>query len=228
MDVEGLGEKLVDQLVDLSLVHTPADLYALTPQTLAGLERMAEKSAANLVAAIENSKETSLARFVYALGIRNVGERTARDLARHFGRLDDLMAADAAALEAVPDVGPVVAESIVDFFAETHNREVIARLIEAGVHWPETEGRVDASSGPLAGKTLVLTGTLPTLSRDEAKALIEAAGGKVSGSVSKKTDFVVAGEAAGSKLDRARELNLEIIGEEELRALVKTREGMMN
>jgi DNA ligase (NAD+) len=209
-------------------VRTPADLYALTPETLAGLDRMAEKSAANLILAIGNSKETALARFVYALGIRNVGESTARDLSYHFGKLDELMAADAAALEAVPDVGPVVAESIADFFAEAHNREVIARLLEAGVHWLETEGRADASPGPLAGKTLVLTGTLPSLARDEAKALIEAADGKVSASVSKKTDFVVAGEAAGSKLDKARELNLKIIGEEELRVLVKAREGMMN
>ncbi|MDR3220703.1 MAG: NAD-dependent DNA ligase LigA, partial [Candidatus Accumulibacter sp.] len=223
MDIEGLGDKLVEQLTVSGQVKAPAGLYALTVPALAALERMGDKSAENLVAAIAKSRDTTLARFIFALGVRNVGESTARDLARHFGKLDNLMAADAAALEAVPDVGPVVAESIVGFFAEPRNREAVRQLREAGVNWPEGEAQA-GRAGALSGKTLVLTGTLPSLSRDEAKALIEAAGGKVSGSVSKKTDYVVAGEAAGSKLDKARELNLNVIGEARLRELLATRE----
>ena len=219
MDIEGLGEKLVDQLVAAGLVHTPADLYRLSAETLAGLERMGEKSATNLIAAIDASRQTSLNRFIFALGIRNVGEATARDLARQFGDLDGLMAADVDALQSVPDVGPVVAASIVGFFAEAHNREVIAGLRAAGVHWPVGQPVV-AAAQPLAGKTLVLTGTLPTLKRDDAKARIEAAGGKVAGSVSKKTDYVVAGEEAGSKLDKARELGVAVIDEAELLKLL--------
>ncbi|HJW26621.1 MAG TPA: NAD-dependent DNA ligase LigA [Rhodocyclaceae bacterium] len=215
MDIEGLGDKLVDQLVDCGLVHSPADLYRLEAETLAGLERMGEKSARNLVAAIDKSRSTALGRFIYALGIRNVGEATARDLARHFGSLEALLAADEAGLQEVPDVGPVVAASVLAFFAEPHNREVIERLRAAGVHWPEETVRHDGPK-PLAGKTLVLTGTLPTLKRDEAKALIEAAGGKVAGSVSKKTDFVVAGEEAGSKLETALALGRPVIDEAEL------------
>jgi len=219
MDIEGLGDKLVEQLVDADLVHSPADLYHLDLPTLAGLERMGEKSAANLLAAIEQSKNTTLARFIYALGIRNVGEATARDLARHFGNLEALLAADEAALQQVPDVGPVVAASLCHFFAEPHNRAVIAGLCAAGVHWPKNEAPA-AGPRPLAGKTLVLTGTLPTLKRDEAKALIEAAGGKVAGSVSKKTDYVVAGEEAGSKLEKAQELGVTVIDEAGLQALL--------
>jgi DNA ligase (NAD+) len=176
---------------------------------------MGEKSAQNLVAAIGQSRQTTLARFVFALGIRNVGEATARELAKHFGSLDALLAADAEALQQVPDVGPVVAGSIADFVAEAHNREVIATLRTAGVTWPEGEP-TPGGQHPLAGKTLVLTGTLPTLKRDEAKALIEAAGGKVAGSVSKKTDYVVAGEEAGSKLEKAQELGVSVIDEAEL------------
>jgi DNA ligase (NAD+) len=221
MDIEGLGDKLVDQLVDAGLVRTPADVYRLNVETLAGLERMAEKSAANVVAAIEGSKSTTLARFVYALGIRHVGEATARDLARHFGGLDALMKADVEALQEAPDVGPVLAESIADFFAERHNREVIAALRKAGVRWDETAPQREAR-GKLAGLTLVLTGTLPTLTRDEAKAAIEAAGGKVAGSVSKKTDFVVAGEEAGSKLERARELGVTVLDQRGLERLLAT------
>lgn len=219
MDIEGLGEKLVDQLVAAGLVHTPADLYSLSAETLAGLERMGEKSATNLIAAIDASRQTSLNRFIFALGIRNVGEATARDLARHFGDLDGLMAAEVDALQSVPDVGPVVAASIVGFFAEAHNREVIAGLRAAGVQWPVGQP-VLAVVQPLAGKTLVLTGTLPTLKRDDAKARIEAAGGKVAGSVSKKTDYVVAGEEAGSKLDKANELGVAVIDEAELLKLL--------
>jgi len=220
MDVEGLGDKLIEQLVDNAIVKTPADLYKLGVLGLASLERMAEKSAANVVAAIEKSRHTTLQRFIFALGIRNVGEATARDLARHFGGIDALMEADMDALQAVPDVGPVVAQSIHEFFAEPHNREVIEQLRAAGVTWPEHEpARV--SEGPLTGKTLVVTGTLPSLTRDEAKALIESAGGKVAGSVSKKTDYVVAGEAAGSKLDKAQQLGVSILDEAGLRALLE-------
>jgi DNA ligase (NAD+) len=219
MDIEGLGDKLVDQLVDAGLVHSPADLYGLTVETLAALDRMGEKSALNLVAAIEQSKQTTLARFIFSLGIRNVGEATARDLAKHFGQLDALLAADGEALQLVPDVGPVVAASIAAFFRESHNRQIIERLRTAGVNWPAGE---PLDSGPklLAGKTLVLTGTLPTLKRDEAKAMIEAAGGKVSGSVSKKTDFVVAGEEAGSKLEKALELGVVVLDEAEFLKLL--------
>ena len=224
LDIEGLGEKLIDQLVDLAQVHTPADLYALTLPTLAALDRMGEKSAANLLTAIEQSKQTSLARFIYALGIRNVGEATARDLARHFGGLEALMSADEEALMQVTDVGPVVAQCLHQFFSEAHNRDVVGALRQAGVHWPE-EGASAPRSGTLAGKTLVLTGTLPSLSRDEATVLIEAAGGKVSGSVSKKTDFVVSGEAAGSKLEKARALGVAVIDETGLRELIQPSEG---
>ena len=220
MDIEGLGDKLIEQLVDNAIVKTPVDLYRLGVLGLAGLERMAEKSAGNVVAAIAKSRATSLQRFIYALGIRNVGESTARDLARHFGSLDALMAADAETLLAVTDVGPVVAKCIVDFFAEGHNREVIEQLRAAGVDWPE-HAPAQHLEGPLSGKTLVITGTLPGLSRDEARAMIEAAGGKVSGSVSKKTDFVVAGEAAGSKLDKAQQLGVSILDEAALRAMLE-------
>jgi len=219
MDVEGLGDKVVEQLVDQSIVRTPADLYRLGVAALAALDRMAEKSATNLVAAIEKSRETTLGRFIFALGIRNVGETTAKDLARHFGAIDPLMAADEAMLQTVPDVGPVVAASIAAFFAEPHNREVIEQLRAAGVHWPEHE-IVREPVGVFAGKTLVLTGTLPSLSRDDATALIEAAGGKVSGSVSKKTSYVVAGSEAGSKLDKAQQLGVTILDEAGLKALL--------
>jgi len=208
-------------LVERGLVHSPADVYGLNLDTLAGLERMAEKSAANLLAAIEASKATTLARFIFALGIRNVGEATARDLALHFGSLDKLLAVTETDLLAVRDVGPIVAQSIVQFFAEPHNLEVVNRLRAAGVHWPESTG-VQQSSGILAGKTLVLTGTLPTLTRDAAKEKIEAAGGKVAGSVSKKTDYVVAGEEAGSKLAKAQELGVTILDEAGLLALLES------
>ena len=212
MDVEGLGEKLVDQLVEQGIVHTPADLYRLGMAKVANLERMAEKSAANLLAAIEKSKRTTLARFVFALGIRNVGETTAKDLARYFGGLDALMAADDEALMQVPDVGPVVAQSVAQFFAEPHNREVVEQLRAGGVAWTETEPQ-RKHLGALAGKTFVLTGTLPSLTREEAKDRIEVAGGKVAGSVSKKTDYVVAGAEAGSKLVKAQELGVTILDE---------------
>ncbi|HEX8987821.1 MAG TPA: NAD-dependent DNA ligase LigA [Rhodocyclaceae bacterium] len=219
LDIEGLGDRSVDQLVDAGLVKTPADIYGLGVETLANLDRMGEKSAANLVAAIEKSKQTTLARFIYALGVRNVGEATAKDLARHFGSLDGVMAADEAALQQVPDVGPVVAASIRHFFQEHHNVEVVAQLRQAGVRW--TEGVPASAHSAIAGKTFVLTGTLPSLSRDQAKELIEAHGGRVSGSVSKKTDYVVAGSEAGSKLDKALSLNVSIIDESQLKELLK-------
>jgi DNA ligase (NAD+) len=219
MDIEGLGDKLVEQLVDAAIVKTPVDLYRLGVLALANLERMGEKSAQNLLAAIENSRSTTLARFVFALGIRNVGEATARELERHFGNLDALIGADVDALQQVPDVGPIVAQSIADFFAEPHNREVIEQLRAAGVQWTEGEPQ-GTVAGAFAGKTFVLTGTLPTLTRDEAKALIEAQGGKVAGSVSKKTHYVVAGAEAGSKLEKAQALGVAILDEDGLRALV--------
>ena len=221
MDIEGLGDKLVDQLVEGQIVRTLPDLYKLGVLKLAALERMADKSAQNLVAAIERSKHTTLPRFLFALGIRHVGETTAKDLARHFGALDRIMGASEEALLQVKDVGPVVAHSIRTFFDQPHNREVVEQLRAAGVQWEETEGQAAAQGPqPLAGKTLVLTGTLPTMTRDEAKELIEAAGGKVSGSVSKKTHYVVAGEEAGSKLDKARELGVPVLDEDGLRQLL--------
>ena len=219
MDIEGLGDKLVEQLVDNAIVKTPADLYKLGLLAMANLERMADKSAANILAAIEKSKATTLARFIFALGIRNVGEATAKELARFFGSLDMLMQADADRLQQVPDVGPVVAASIARFFAEPHNVEVIEQLRAAGVHW--TEGKpAAAANSPIAGKTFVLTGTLPTLTRDEARDMIEALAGKVVGSVSKKTDYVVAGAEAGSKLDKAQTLGVAILDEGQFRELL--------
>ena len=213
MDIEGLGDKLVEQLVSENIVRTPADLYKLGVGKLAELERMAEKSAANVMAAIAKSRETTLARFIHALGVRNVGEATAKDLARHFGTLDNLLAANRQELQEAPDVGPVVAESVASFFEQPHNREVIEQLRAAGVHWPEGERAKRSTGGPFAGKIVVLTGTLAAMSRDDAKNRIEAAGGKVTGSVSKKTDFVIAGAEAGSKLDKAKELGVDVLDE---------------
>jgi len=225
MDIEGLGDKLVDQLVDTDRVKTPADLYALNIGALLGMERMAEKSALNLLEAIEKSRSTTLARFIFGLGIRNVGESTAKDLARHFGTLDALLSADLEQLQQVPDVGPVVAASLRQFLAEEHNRAVVEQLRKAGVHWPEhapaAADEAAAPGGAVAGKTFVLTGTLPTMTRDAAAALIEAAGGKVSGSVSKKTDYVVAGEEAGSKLVKANQLGVAVLDEDGLLALLQ-------
>ena len=221
LDIEGLGDKLVDQLVDAGIVRTLPELYTLGLAKLAALERMGEKSAANLLAGLAKSKDTTLARFLYGLGIRHVGETTAKDLAKHFGGIDRVMEANAEQLLEVNDVGPVVAQSIRTFFDQSHNREVVEQLRAVGVHWAEHDGRhADAAPKPLAGKTLVLTGTLTTLSRDEAKDLIEAAGGKVSGSVSKKTHYVIAGEEAGGKLDKARELGVAVLDEDGLRALL--------
>jgi DNA ligase (NAD+) len=207
-------------------VRTLPELYRLGVAKLAALERMAERSAANLVAALEASKRTTLPRFLYALGIRHVGEATAKDLARHFGSLDRIMSAGADELLQVRDVGPVVARSIRAFFDQPHNVEVVEQLRAAGIGWDEHDGtRADAAALRLAGKTLVLTGTLPTLGRDAARELIEAAGGKVAGSVSRKTDFVIAGSEAGSKLDRARELGVAVLDEQGLRDLLEAPRG---
>ena len=220
MDIEGLGEKLVDQMVDQGLVTTLADIYRLDPATLSNLERMAEKSAANLLEGIEKSKKTTLPRFIFALGIRNVGEATAKDLARHFGKLDALMEADDTQLQEAPDVGPVVAQSIAHFFSEPRNRDVIAQMRAVGVAWSET-AVIRAAPLPLASKTFVVTGTLPNLTRDEARERIEAKGGKVAGSVSKKTDYVVAGVDPGSKLEKARELGVTVLDERGLLKLLQ-------
>lgn len=212
LDIDGLGVKLIDQLVDLEWVKTPADLFHLQAEALTELPRFGKKSADNLIAALEKAKHTTLPRFIYALGIREVGEATAANLARHFGTLQALMAADQAALEAVEDVGPVVAAHVHSFFDEGHNRDTVRQLIEAGVHWDEAE--VTARPQPLVGQTWVLTGTLESMTRDEGKARLQALGAKVSGSVSKKTAGVVAGPGAGSKLSKAEELGVEVLDEE--------------
>ena len=210
MDIEGLGEKIVDQLVDLNLVRTPADLYRLGFTALANLERMGDKSADNLIQAINQSRNTTLARFIFALGIRHVGETTAKDLANHYGSMHSLMDASLEELLTVKDVGPVVADSITSFMQEAHNREVIEQLLISGMQLSVEEKIISAA---VSGKTFVLTGTFPTMTRDEAKDLLEKAGAKVAGSVSKKTDFVVAGSDAGSKLIKAEELGVPIIDE---------------
>jgi DNA ligase (NAD+) len=220
MDIEGLGEQLVEQLVDRGLVTTPADFYKLGLVMLAELDRMAEKSAQNLLNALEKSKSTTLARFIYALGIRHVGESTAKSLARHFGTLDALLEASEEQILVVDDIGPVVAQSILGFLADPLNRELIEQLRASGIHWEESEP--ERGNLTLAGKTFVLTGTLPTLKRDEAASMIEAAGGKVAGSVSKKTSYVVAGDDAGSKLAKAQELGVAIIDETELLTLLES------
>ena len=225
IDIEGLGEKIVDQLVEREMVRTPADIYALKAETLAGLERMAEKSATNLVESIAKSKQTTLARFVFALGIRSVGESTAQDLARYFGGIDAIMNTDAATLLQVPDVGPVVAQSIAGFFAEPHNRQVVTDLIGAGVRFDESERRAVNTAGPVYGKTFVLTGALPTLTRDEATQRIRDCGGKVTGSVSKKTDYVVCGADPGSKEAKAVELGVAILDESGLLNLLQRSGG---
>lgn len=211
MDIEGLGEKLVDQLVQRNLVNHLDDVYRLDLAMLSGLDRMADKSAQNVLDAIEKSKKATLPRFIYALGIRNVGEATAKDLAQHFGNLDALIKADIESLMQVNDVGPVVADAVYQFFQEQHNLDVIAEMRRLGVHWADIQKKTQSAA--FAGKTFVLTGTLPTLKRDQAQGLIEAQGGKVSGSVSAKTSYVVAGAEAGSKLEKAQQLNVAILDE---------------
>jgi len=218
LDIDGLGGKLIEQLVAIDRIKTPADLYTLSREELAELERMGEKSADKLVTAIEKSKKTTLSRFLFGLGIREVGEATAGALAAHYGNLAAIMAADQENLQEVPDVGPVVAARIHAFFAEGHNRAVIKRLIAAGLQWPEATPAT--ADGPLTGKIFVLTGTLAGMTRDEARDRIQSAGGKVTGSVSKSTDFVVAGDKAGSKLTKAQKLEIPVIDEAQLEKLL--------
>ncbi|XLU04018.1 DNA ligase [Aeromonas sp. DSM 116730] len=220
MDVDGLGDKIVEQLVDKGLVKTPADLFSLNPIQLAGLERMGQKSALNLVAAIDKARSTTLPRFLFALGIREVGEATALNLANHFLTLDALRAASVEQLLEVADVGDIVAKHVYYFLRQPHNIEVLEALLAAGIHWPAIEKK-EASDQPFAGKTFVLTGTLTTLSRNDAKAALQALGAKVAGSVSAKTDVLVAGEAAGSKLAKAQELGITVWTEAELQAALQ-------
>ncbi|MFZ2738375.1 MAG: NAD-dependent DNA ligase LigA [Burkholderiaceae bacterium] len=215
VEIEGLGDKLVDQLVDANLIRTLADLYRLGLTALAALDRMADKSAHKLLAAIEKSKQTNLPRFLFGLGIRHVGEATAKELARHFGQFDAIAQASEEQLLQVNDIGPIVAKSIHLFFAQQHNLEVVAQLRACGVSWPEGQA-LSSTNQPLAGQTFVITGSLPTLSRDQARDLIEAAGGKISSSVSKKTSWVVSGADAGGKLDKAQALGLQVIDENRL------------
>ncbi len=241
MDIDGLGDRFIEDLIEFGYVHSIADLYRLTLDDFVGMKRRAEerdgeipetvrqgkvatKWAENLIEAIAASKHTTLERFLYALGIRDVGEATAKTLAKHFGSLDAIMSADEAALCEAPDVGPVIASRIAAFFAEPHNREAVAALRKAGVHWKEGVPRRSAD-GPLAGQTVVLTGSLSSLTRDEAKDKLESLGARVSGSVSKKTSFVVAGEAAGSKLDKAQELGIEIWDEAKLARFLQQHGG---
>ena len=222
MDIEGLGAKLIEQLVAAERVKTPADLFSLSQDELAAMERMGEKSAANLVASIEKSKSTTLSRFLFALGIREVGEATAATLAAHFGKLDAVVAASEEELQAVEDVGPIVASRIAAFFSEDHNLDVISGLRKSGVTWTESEPQPAAADGALAGKTFVLTGTLSAMTRDEAKREIHARGGKVTGSVSGKTEYLVAGEKAGSKLAKAQKLEIEILDESAFQKLLSS------
>jgi DNA ligase (NAD+) len=224
VEVEGLGDKLVEQLVDEGVIKTLPDLYKLGLTALANLDRMAEKSAQNILAALEKSKQTTLPRFLFGLGIRHVGESTAKELARHFGKLDTIMDATQEQLLDVADVGPIVALSLRTFFDQAHNREVVEQLRACGLTWEEGEPAAQTPK-PLSGKTFVITGTLPTLSRDQAKDMLEAAGAKVAGSVSKKTDYLLAGAEAGSKLDKARELGVTVIDEAQMQVLLATAEG---
>jgi len=219
MDIEGLGDKSIEQLVTVGLIHELPDIYKLELEQLINLDRMAEKSAQNLLNAIEKSKNTTLPRFIYALGIRNVGESTAKDLATFYGDLDEIMKQTEDNLQLVPDIGPTVAKSISDFFKQNKNRELIQSLRKLGINWPKHDIK-KSISGIFAGKTFVLTGTLPSMSREEAKSIIEMNGGKVAGSVSKKTDYVVAGSDAGSKLATAQELGIKVISQDELLELM--------
>ncbi len=220
LDIEGLGSKLIEQLVAMGRIKTPADIFSLEKDELVEMERLGEKSADNLLESIETSKETTLSRFLYALGIREVGEATANALASHYGKLEAIMSASEEDLQTVPDVGPVVASRMQAFFGESHNRDVIRSLIGSGVQWTESEPAVIAKVGPLTGKTFVLTGTLAGMTRDEAKDRIQAVGGKVTGTVSRKTDFVVYGDNPGSKLTKAQKLAVETIDQAGLEKLL--------
>ena len=220
VEVDGLGEKLVDQMVDAGIVRTLPDLYKLGLAALSELDRMADKSAQNIILSLENSKQTTLPRFLYGLGIRHVGEATAKALVKHFGKLDAIMDATLDQLTQVADVGPIVALSLRTFFEQTHNREVVEQLRACGISWTEGEPSPHSLLA-LSGKTFVITGTLPSLGREELKEMLETAGGKVAGSVSKKTHYLVAGSDAGSKLDKARDLDIPILDEAGVLALLK-------
>jgi DNA ligase (NAD+) len=221
LDIEGLGEKLVEQLIERGQVRSPADLYGLTLEQLAPLDRMGEKSARNVLGAIEKSRRTTLPRLLYGLGIRDVGEATALALARHFGTLERLMAADEAAIQQVPDVGPVVAAQVAAFFASGSHRQIIKELRDKGVTWPDLSGNVAAREAqPLAGRTFVITGSLSGMTREQAQEALIARGAKVSASVSKKTSFVVAGSDAGSKLEKARGLGVPVLDEPQFLELI--------
>lgn len=220
MDINGLGDKLVEQLVDIGLIHDVADLYAITQEQLENLERMAEKSASNLITAITASKKTTLSRFIYALGIREVGEATALNLAQHFRELEKLMAADEEKLQTVTDIGPVVAAHVAAFFRQKHNIEIIDKLMRYGVHWPAV--KVTQTAQPFTGQTFVLTGTLESMTRDEATAALQRLGAKVSGSVSKKTAYVVAGSEAGSKLTQAEKLGVKVLDEKQFMQMLQS------
>ncbi|MBV8741369.1 MAG: NAD-dependent DNA ligase LigA, partial [Sinobacteraceae bacterium] len=220
MDIEGLGDKIIEQLVERSLVQSPADLYSLQAAALLELERMGEKSVQNLLQAIDRSRNTTLPRFLYALGIRDVGEATALALSHHFGSLEPLLSAGEAEIQQVQDIGPIVAAHVATFFASAEHRKVIERLRAQGVRWPEVE-RPESGSQPLAGVTFVITGTLETMSRDEAQEALLALGAKVAGSVSRKTGYVIAGANAGSKLEKAAELGVRILIEQEFLQLLQ-------
>ena len=216
MDIQGMGDKLVEQLIDQGLIQSSADLYHLAVEGLAAMERMGERSATNLINALEQSKSPTLARFIFALGIREVGESTAQNLANHYRDLKALMETDVVELQEVEDVGPIVAESIHTFFQQPHNQEVISKLLASGIQIIPPTTPIEVSVSPLSGKLFVLTGTLSSITRDEARKRLQTLGAKVVGSVSKKTDVVVAGEAAGSKLNRAQELGIEVWDEARL------------
>ena len=223
MDIDGLGDKLIDQLVDAEMIAAPADLFKLDLAHLSGMERMGEKSAANLLTALEAAKQTTLPKFLYSLGIREVGEATASNLAQHFGSLEAIANADLDLLVDVNDVGEVVAKHILNFFSEPHNQEVLSALIDVGVNWPDVEVKADDEQ-PLLGKSYVITGTLSSMGRSDAKQRLQALGAKVAGSVSAKTDHLVAGEKAGSKLTKAQSLGVDVMSEEQLLALLAEHE----
>ena len=220
MNIDGLGDKLVEQLVDEGLIHTIADLYHLDVERLSKLDRMAEKSAKNLVASLEKSKTTTLARFVFSLGIHSIGETTAQTLANHFSTLENIINASEEKLLEVPDVGPIVAENLLTFFKQKHNLDVVEQLLAVGINWPNIKKK-SMDEQPLVGKTFVVTGTLETMGRNDAKSALQELGAKVAGSVSKKTDYVVVGENAGSKATKAADLGIPILDEKALIKLLK-------
>jgi len=221
MDIDGLGEKIIDQLIDVNLINTFSDIYEIKKEQLTELERFAEKSAVNLINSIEKSKKTTLGKFIYALGIRNVGEATSADVAKHYGTIDNIIKQNEDSLQQVDDIGPTVAKSIYQYFSVNRNTSQIVSLVDHGVAWEKIESMDHQANSKLNGLTFVLTGTLRNLKRDDAKSLIQRCGGKVTGSVSKNTSYLVAGEEAGSKLGNAIALNVQVLSEEELINLTK-------